>query len=210
MSRPGATETDQWSEQIAAMREVQQSLVAAGRWRTGPSDLMAVLGIDQQEVLNCRMVRWLFDPLAHHRIGVPMLESLADHLNIALSSPEQATVALEVMTEETRADVVVQCDSRTIVFEAKVGAGEQSGQAARIEERWPGADLVFLTKEVGRTPTTARDQHRWRSLSWTWLATEAMRHVHDTRSSSPGLDQSTNDALAAVAAWATSTERNLA
>ena len=80
------------------MQAAQQRIVRSGGWAQGPSSLMAVLDLTRNEVMNCRVVRWLLDPLARHEIGARFIAELADRLAIDLPDPAAARAAAEVIT----------------------------------------------------------------------------------------------------------------
>ncbi|WP_426571323.1 PD-(D/E)XK nuclease family protein [Aquihabitans sp. McL0605] len=182
-------------------------LTRNGQWVSGPSTLMSVLGLSRAEVVNCRMVRWLFDPLARHGIGVDMIRSLADYLDITIESPETASVETEIAIADTRADIVLTAGSDTIVFEAKIDAAEQDQQGKRIETHWPDADpLIFLTAGRARIPHSAADPARWRHLSWLWIAETASAHTTQKHGTGDARMTTAHDA---VRAWADSTLRSL-
>lgn len=199
----------QWTRRLGHMHSTQASIAAEGRWTSGPSNLMAVLGLTRAEVANCKVVRWLFDPLARHGLGASMLTRLADHLDVTIDDPTLVRAVAEVAIENTRADIVLSGTrpGASIVIEAKVDAGEQPRQGARLEELWPSADMyVFLTTGGTRIPFTASDVSRWRPLSWAWLANTAEIALSDAPQPA---DQRARDARAAVAAWLTSARNNL-
>jgi hypothetical protein len=196
-----------WVPAITGMSASKAQLARSGQWTSGPSTLMSVLGLSRAEVINCRMVRWLFDPLARHGIGVRMIESLADHLDFAVEAPESASAEIEIAIADTRADIVLTIGSQTIVFEAKIDAAEQPRQGERIETHWPDAEpLVYLTTGRPRIPSTAAEPERWRHLSWIWIADTTLRHLAE---SSDTTDTRTTTAHDAVRAWADSTRRSL-
>lgn len=74
------TVLDHWEPAIRSMHRMNVELRGRGRWVSGPSSMMSVLGIARREVINCRMVRWLLDPLGRHGIGVSLVNALAEAL----------------------------------------------------------------------------------------------------------------------------------
>lgn len=196
-----------WVPAMQGMSASKRALSRSGQWVSGPSSIMSVLGLSRAEVVNCRMVRWLFDPLARHGLGVDMIRSLADHLDFTVDAPELAVVSVEVADGDTRADVILSIGPRIIVIEAKIDAGEQPNQAARIEAHWPDADpLIFLTPGQRRIPLTAEDPARWNWMSWGWLADTATDHLAHTPDAA---DERTTTSRNAVRAWAYSVQRSL-
>lgn len=209
------TDTEQWdavaawSDLLDRLRRTQEALAIEGRWTSGPSNLMAVLNLTRAEVANCRVVRWLFDPLARHGIATRLLTDLCRELGVSLEGPMLVRAEAEVAIENTRADIVLSGTraGASIVIEAKVDAGEQPGQGARLEELWPSADVyVFLTTGGTRVPHTLSDRARWRSLSWGWIADAAAVALATTPEPA---DLRARDSRAAVAAWVTSAMSNL-
>lgn len=90
---------------LEAMRQVQFRIAATGGWTQGPSTLMDVLGVTRNEVMNCRVLRWLLDPLGRHGIGAPFLAALAEALDLDLDGFDHARVEAEVSGALSRADV---------------------------------------------------------------------------------------------------------
>lgn len=200
-----------WGIRLDEMWAVQQMLIAEGRWASGPSNLMAVLDLTRAEVANCKVVRWLFDPLARHGLGAHLLGELAARLNVTIDDPMLVRAEAEVPNSDggTRADIVLfgTRAGACIVIEAKVDAGEQGAQGARLEQHWPGADAyVFLTTGGTRNPHTAGKVEHWRPLSWAWIANAAdgaLAAIPEPE------DQRIRDARGAVVAWVTSARSNL-
>ncbi len=176
----------------------QKRLRRLGGWVTGPSSLMAVLGLRHDEVHNCRVVAWLLDPLARHGLGVRIFTSFV-HDVLPTEKIDVTTVrpALEVSRTESRADIVFAGLEPTVVIEAKINAGEGELQGARLERDWPDATLVFLTRQGIAVPGTARDPARWRPYSWYRLAYHAESALQSRSSDSVGERES----RLAVAEW---------
>lgn len=200
-----------WSTRLERMLSQQHALTAAGAWVAGPSDLMAVVGLGRAEVANCKVARWLFDPLARHRLGVHMLRALAERLEVPIDDPATVRVEAEVanVVGDTRADIVLfgTRPGRCIVIEAKVDAAEQPQQGGRLEEHWPSADAyVFLTPDGARLPLTRRAGAHWRPLSWRWVADTADAALTSIGESD---DPRVRDSRQAVAAWIASARSNL-
>lgn len=197
------------AESLAGLLEVRSRIVAAGRWVEGPSSLMGVLGQAHHEVRNCLVVRWLLDPLAPHRIGAQMIESLGTYLAVELGQPDLARVEVEVSRDHSRADVVVSGadDAWTVVIEAKIDAAEGIAQAARLERDWPDATrLVFLTRRGVEIPITSKERGRWRPLSWNWFASTSLDAM---TLDGPVEEPRVEEARHAITAWAVGVERDL-
>lgn len=204
-----------WPQQVAGMQAMQSKIGAAGHWSYGPSTLMSVLKISRREVANCRVVRWLFDPLARHGIGAAMIGAFGEAIGRDLSDPERARAEVEVSRPLSRADIVITGASRswTVVIEAKVGAGEGPEQGYRLEQDWLNGDestpttyLVFLTTDVGRLPYTARDRERWAAMQWNWFAEAASRL---TAAIPAAPDERAIEARHALQDWVATAQRSL-
>ena len=162
-----------WPSVMAEMVGARNRLVDSGLWTAGPSTLMGVLDLSRAEVQNCRVLRWLLDPLARHGIGAALIERLCHCLGVAVSEPALARATVEMSRDVSRADVVLEglTLGGVVVIEAKIDAPEGDRQAHRLETDWPEAKrLVFLTVPGGRTPITATEPERWRPMAWTWFA----------------------------------------
>lgn len=195
---------------MAALAAAHARAVVSGGWFAGPSTLMEVLGMARAEVANCRIVRWLFDPLAWHGIGESMITALADHIGVTMVEPALVRATAEVARVRSRADLVLEDVDRrhVVVFEAKIDAAEGHCQAERVEHDWPEATrLVFLTVPGARIPGTAREPNRWQPLSWRWIADAAS----STLAASEGepSDSRRSQARAAVFEWVAHVTRNL-
>ena len=163
---------------VQRLLATESDLRRQGRWTTGPSSLLEVLGVEGDEVRNCRVARWLLDPLARHGLGPRILRSVLDDL-VRLGATEEtgapfpdhadAIVEVEVTRGDTRADIVIYGPSQswTVVFEAKVWAGEGQNQGAALARQWPKATLVFLTR-TGQAMKSAGESvwlpYRWEHL----------------------------------------------
>jgi hypothetical protein len=193
---------------FAGMAATQARIVDAGEWTHGPSTLMSVLGLDRAEVANCRVVGWLLDPLSPHGLGVAMLSALGQALRgDDFDRPAKASVRMEVVRPETRADVVITGPGWTVVIEAKVDAPEGDDQGAALERDWPTAKpLVFLTRSGARPPATANDPGRWVAIRWMWFADTAARLLGQITANTRTAVQARH----AVHEWVTATRSNLA
>ena len=189
------------------MLAAQARIVASGRWTHGPSTLMAVLGLQRAEVANCKVIRWLLDPLAPHGLGTEMLHELSSALHVELDHPAMATVLVEVARPGgSRADVVILGQGWTLVIEAKVDAPEGPDQAASLERDWPTAtSLVFLTRGGTYRPRTAEAPGRWTPISWMWFADTADRLLARCAPGTPTSERARH----ALREWVTSTSSGL-
>lgn len=191
---------------LGELTTVQGRIVAERRWSAGPSSLMNVLRLGRREVANCLVLRWLVDPLAHHRLGADMIEALSTRLGLPLPDPERSRARVEVSCPESRADLVITGRSWSLVFEAKVDAPEGATQADRLERDWPNADrLIFITRGGTGIPRTATEVNRWSSLSWQWFAETASALLNDSAAPDP----LGSEAQHAAAEWVSAARRNL-
>lgn len=205
--RTGTGRHDDWASSMAGMEAARRRIVGARAWTAGPSTLFGVLDLTRNEVQNCRVLRWLLDPLARHGVGALLIESLCARFDVSICEPELARVSAEVTRDATRADLVLEGlgDGRMLVIEAKIDAAEGLQQALRLETLWPEAErLGFLTVGGSRLPFTASDRKRWRPISWEWFADEVIRLLNEV-----GHDPQALDARRAAADWAAGTKRSL-
>lgn len=208
-ARRDAVGIDEWPGAIAGMVTSRTRIVATGGWTAGPSTLMAVLDRDRNEVDNCRVARWLLDPLARHGIGSAMVAALARQVDVDIDEPALARAEVEVAHDRSRADVVLTGikNDQVVVIEAKIDAPEGDAQAVRLEQDWPEAQrLVFLTVPGARLPSTATEPDRWRPLSWRWLADAAIAALENA---TVPLDERARESREAVADWAAGARRYL-
>lgn len=203
-----ARQSDDWVSGMTGMAAARSRIVASGGWTSGPSTMLGVLQLSRAEVQNCRVIRWLLDPLARHGFGAVLVKSLCDYFGVPMSEPELARIYVEVTRCDTRADIVVEGldGGGMLVIEAKIDAAEGPRQAHRLETLWPESEVLgFLTVGGVSIPWTATDTARWRPISWRWFATEVTR-ILDALTSE---DLRTIDARRAAADWASGTRRNL-
>lgn len=199
----------QWPLAIEELEAARTRIVAAGAWTAGPATLIDVLGLTRNEVSQCRVLRWLLDPLARHGLGARLVAELADEFAIPVTAPEHARVTVEVARDDTRADIVIEGvdDGRCVVIEAKIDAGEGDRQGHRIEHQWPDAShLLYLTIRGDRIPRTAVDHDRWQPVSWGWFAGRVRQSLEG---SVEPTDLRASDARSAAADWVATVERHL-
>lgn len=166
------------------MKAEASEVKTAGHWVSGPSDLLAILGRDRDELFHSRLLGWLLTPTGRHGLGDRFLraflaaawpgETLAGSGTVLVELERQRAGASAVTGDllEARADLVISLESAVIVIENKLDAGEQESQCDRLYWSWAGEPTdvrwVFLTPS-GRPPVTAiSDEARaaWRSLSY--------------------------------------------
>lgn len=159
---------------VTDLLALEGRLRTEGRWTSGPSTLAEVWRLADDEVRNCRVLRWLMDPLAQHGLGTVILTRfLGDVAKAAATAgidhppfihPEDATVSVEVTRGSTRADLVIGTSTWTVVIEAKVWASEHDGQGSGLADEWPEATHVFLTR-TGKKMDSAGDSV-WLPYAW--------------------------------------------
>jgi hypothetical protein len=194
---------------MADMTAARSRIAAAGAWTSGPSTLLDVLDLSRAEVQNCRVLRWLLDPLARHGLGERFTRALCDYLDVVAIRPELTRSTVEISRALSRADLVLEGleGGRVLVVEAKIDAPEGERQAERLEEDWPEAErFVFLTVSGDRVPSTATERDKWRPLSWTWLASTIEGLLVDPPHAA---DARAFDARRAATDWAAGVRRNL-
>ena len=157
---------------VRALEALQATLTETGQWVAGPATLYGVLGLTGRELERCRVLKWALDPLGAHALGTRVLERFLLSIGFDQDVLETAElgrteVLLEQVRANSRADLVLVSDSWTVVIEAKVHAGEQPQQGARLETDWPDATYVFLTNQ-GR-PMQSAGPTTWQSLRWATL-----------------------------------------
>jgi hypothetical protein len=175
-------------ERFATAQREADALVAAGRWVSGPSDMLTVLGRQRDELLHSRLIAWLLVPTNRHGMGRAALAGFLDALwpgdGLMRSGPVSANLEVpgsgldaDGRLHEARADVVLRGDGVTVVIENKVDAGEQPAQCERLYWAWAGEPgdtrWVYLTP-TGRPPVTTSSPAAaaaWRSMSYAELRT---------------------------------------
>lgn len=166
-----------------SLKRESDAIIRAGRWVSGPDDLMSVLGRQRDEVMHSRVIAWLLRPTGRHGLGSGFLDALLAHVWPTTQPLRSAlvTVATETTREaadhagesrEARADIVIYGDNATIVIENKVDAGEGLDQCERLYWSWADQPTemrwLFLSPS-GRAPVTATSAEAsaaWRTLSY--------------------------------------------
>ena len=190
--RVGPTETpvtvETWETRIAEMHSETAQLRKDGLWRSGGRTLLHELGLHHSEVTLCRGIAWLLKPEGWHGLGSRVLTGLLDALDVTTDGAERASVVVEEIQGETRADLIVRLPTVTVLIEAKVLAPEGQDQCDRLAEAWAdeAPTLVFLTRYGTSPVTSASSQGQWHTLSWPEFAAIARRSVEEAVSPSPG------------------------
>lgn len=168
------SKTGEWEAKLTAMVAEQQQARMAGLWVAGPHDLLSIVGRARRELFHTAILAWLLDPLAPHGLGSTFLQwFLAVATDIAILEDHEllaTQVQCEVSKPRSRADIVINTPSHTIVIEAKVDAVERPKQCDDLYADWSSeqeARFVFLTPK-GRDPGTATGEAKdaFRTLSF--------------------------------------------
>ena len=162
-----------WREAITEMGRQHDRLISDGRWLTGPSDFLDIVGRARHENTHCRILGWLLTPTARHGLGYGLVERLVAHCTgETMSTPLRVKkVAVSKWRNDREADLVVWGRSFTLVIETKVDASEQPSQCDDLYDNFKMEKtplFLFLTPD-GRKPHTAtpqRSQPAFRTLSW--------------------------------------------
>lgn len=171
------------AERFRTLKNEADALIAAGRWVSGPGDMLGVLGRSRDELFHSRLIAWLLVPTNRHGLGRRFATRLMQELwpaegllnsgLIEVETEESASALDEIgQVRESRADIVIRGQGVTVVVENKLDAGEQPEQCERLYWGWAeqaaDARYVFLTP-TGRGPTTAYSQAAlgaWRPMSY--------------------------------------------
>lgn len=176
--RLDSARVEQWIRTMRNMSAHQQRLVREGLWLSGPSDLMAIMRRERDELAHTYILRWLLDPMGRHRLGTAVVERLVAHCGGDTDGDSVAVrrVDASYKGKGREADIVVWGRSFTLVIEIKVDADEQRRQCEDLFKnfrREVGPLFLFLTPD-GRRPRTAYSPEARRAfkvLSW--------RQVHE-------------------------------
>src|SRR4051812_12000136 len=69
----GPTGIESWRDAYSQMRDQEEDLRSTGRWVSGPSDLLRVARVVDDELVHSNVVAWLLDPTARHGLGDQVL-----------------------------------------------------------------------------------------------------------------------------------------
>lgn len=168
---------------FAAVKQEAEALVRAGRWTSGPQDMLRVIRRHRDEVIHSRLIAWLMVPTNRHALGRDFITGFADLLWPGEGLFRTGTIVVETevpgsgldesgLLREARADIVIRGESVTVVIENKVDAGEQPHQCERLYWAWanePGDTRWVFLSPRGRPPLTARDEpvrSAWRTMRY--------------------------------------------
>lgn len=164
---------EEWVRTMRKMSAQQQRLVREGHWLSGPSDLMAIMRRERDELAHTYVLRWLLDPMGRHGLGTAVVERLV--ARCGGHSDDDAVAVRHVDAsykgKGREADIVVWGRSFTLVIEIKIDADEQRCQCEDLYKnfrREVGPLFLFLTPD-GRRPRTAYSpeaRRAFRVLSW--------------------------------------------
>jgi hypothetical protein len=174
MSGPSVAEVSTWHDAMLALQAREQELRANGKWLSGPSDLLSIAGVANDERMHSRIVAWLLSPTGRHALGGSLLEAIfaAGWATPPIASIGSAVVLLEQVQGPRIADIVVIVGSTTLVIENKVWAPESELQTEDTYQLWSeeGRDIRFLLlSREGYPPrqtTSPEAENAWRTLSY--------------------------------------------
>lgn len=169
---------------FATFKNEALAIRAAGRWVSGPTDLLTVLGKHRAELFHSRLLGWLLSATAQHGLGDRFLRAFLDTvwpgeavatdgtLQIELERTQTGTNKQTGEVHEARADLVLRHETVVIVIENKLDAGEQPDQCDRLYWAWEDEPTevrwLFLTPHGRRPVSTSSDEVKgaWRTASY--------------------------------------------
>lgn len=162
----------EWGRLVVMYSAQVKMLRAKGDWLGGHRTLLHAVGRQHDELALTAGLGWLLDQDGHHRLGRLLLDELLRRLELAHDPHLPVTVTLEETRADTRADLVLRTPMHTVLFEAKVWAGEQDRQLDRLAELWSddSPTLVFLTRQRRPSVTAHRSHEQWKPLLWRDIA----------------------------------------
>ncbi|MEA2677610.1 MAG: hypothetical protein QOJ81_1751 [Chloroflexota bacterium] len=202
---------------FARVKQNADAIINAGRWVSGPPDMMSVLGRQRDELAHSRMIAWLLTPTGRHGLGRSLLRTMLDHVwpgegllqsdLVAVETESTRSAADEVAElREARADIVVIGQEATIVIENKVDAGEGFEQCERLYWSWadrPTETRWLFLSPNGRQPvtlTSTQAKTAWRSLSYGDLGRLLTKALAEARDGADPMGRSTaHQYLASIA-----------
>lgn len=140
-------------------------LRASGRWPSGPTTVLEIIGQTRLEAPHEKLIAWLLHPLANHGLGSAVLANLLTRLDAdpmpSLEQLARAHVRTQVAGATGRPDIVVTMSSARLVIELKIDAKEGITQTSRQADDYtgvPNVSFVFLTLG-GSPPNDPRFKH---------------------------------------------------
>lgn len=118
-------------------------------------NIFSALGIETREVIACRFMADLLNPMGHHNCGIKFLELFFKEVwqfnSVDRKDLENAIVTTEYAIDDNRRiDIVIEYRNHFIPIEVKIYAGEQSAQCsdylkfARKKDKT--AKIYYLTR----------------------------------------------------------------
>lgn len=153
------------------------------------TDLLSITGHGRDEIAHSQVIRWLFDPAGSHGLGSALLRAiLVEGWGTEAAAEVHLAIAdREITRLKTRADVIVELGSTTLVIENKVDAPEQPTQCEDFFRHWGTRGRYLLLSPGGGQPSSAKSaeaRRAWRSLSYGAFARLLADHV--ARATGPG------------------------
>jgi hypothetical protein len=165
--REDREQVSSWQRLVAAYDD---ELWSRGLVDGARHDLMSITGNARDELSHSRAVEWLLDPRGSHGLGSRVLQRVleAGWGVGAADGCDRARVRREQEKGITRADVVVDIDTSTLVIENKVDAREQSDQCDDLVNRWGTETRYLFRSPHGGRPLSARS--RTATAAWRWTS----------------------------------------
>ena len=181
--------------------EVKAEAIAirsAGRWVSGPADVLTILGRHRYELFHSRLLGWLLNPTGRHGLGDRFLRAFLDEVwpgdgvssggTVEIELERTRSGASDVTGEvlEARADLVIRLEALVIVVENKLDAGEQPAQCERLYWSWAHDPVevrwLYLTPTGRATTSTSSDAARnaWRTMSYRQVTRALARALQAT------------------------------
>lgn len=139
-------------------------------------NIFDILSPKEDEVKNCKILRWILDCNGSHGLGQNLANALFHKLkldNINLNKVYRcSTEVCPLGNQENRVDIVLTSDDFVIYIEAKINANEGEEQISRyaksISTQGMGKKqaVIFLTKEGYYPKSTDRSYDKIYPVSW--------------------------------------------
>lgn len=157
----------EWNRSMQGARAEHDELVKTGKWVSGPSHLLDVIGKARWETYHSAILAWLLNPIAPHGLGSRFLERFLTAIDPGFEWAKDLSAVVprtEVWKGNSRADIVLLAPEFRVVVEVKVDADEQPKQCLRLFRDWTAGSpayetfFAFLTPHGDRRPKTATDE----------------------------------------------------
>jgi len=169
-----------WEARLGEIAGDEARLRDAGRWTSGRSDFLGVIGKHRDELVHSRMIGWLLNPAGRHGLGSRVLLGLLDKLEAspeATSHLAHARVRCEVVLDQGRLDIVVNAPQLTLVIENKVDAEEGDQQCPYYSERLPSSTICVLLSPTGRESRNPSSFQPFRYAAFAEILREALQQA---------------------------------